>query len=70
MGRTKAKGRGRQANKEGKQGDGDASQQQQQQVPNEFQQPADPPRAVLAVHPQGAAVAVAVGPELRVYDTK
>lgn len=33
-------------------------------------QPVDPPRAVVAVHPHGAAVAVAVGPELRVYDAK
>lgn len=62
MGRSKSKGRA----KEGQQGDGDAAQQQRV----EYQQPADPPRAALAVHPQGAAVAVAVGAELRVYDTK
>lgn len=67
MGRTRGKGRGR-AKGEGEQGDGTAGQQQQRQ--NEYQQPSDPPRAVLAVHPKGAAVAVAVGPELRVYDTK
>ncbi|KAI7842826.1 hypothetical protein COHA_003572 [Chlorella ohadii] len=68
MGRNRGR-KGRQAKKEGEQGDGDAGEQQQQRQ-NEYQQPSDPPRAVLAVHPQGAAVAVAVGPELRVFDTK
>ncbi len=67
MGRNRGR-KGHQAKKEGEQGDGDAGEQQQRQ--NEYQQPSDPPRAVLAVHPQGAAVAVAVGPELRVFDTK
>lgn len=37
---------------------------------SDYVQPADPPRAVMAVHPTGAAVAVAVGPELRVYDAR
>lgn len=36
----------------------------------EYTQPRDPPRAVLAVHPTGAAIAVAIGPELRVYDAR
>ncbi|PRW61612.1 tRNA (guanine-N(7)-)-methyltransferase non-catalytic subunit wdr4 [Chlorella sorokiniana] len=57
--------RGRQAKKEG----GQAGEHQQRQN-NEYQQPSDPPRAVLALHPGGAALAVAVGPELRVYDTR
>lgn len=68
MGRSKGKGRGRQASTQDGQGDGDAGQQQQR--PFEYQQPSDPPRAVLAVNPQGGALAVAVGPELRVYDTQ
>jgi hypothetical protein len=37
---------------------------------HQYVQPVDPPRAVMAVHPQGAAIAVAVGPELRVYDAR
>ncbi len=36
----------------------------------DYVQPSDPPRAVLAVHPQRGVIAVAVGPELRVYDSK
>jgi hypothetical protein len=30
----------------------------------------EPPRAVLALHPSNAAIALAVGIELRVFDTK
>ncbi|PSC74264.1 tRNA (guanine-N(7)-)-methyltransferase non-catalytic subunit wdr4-like [Micractinium conductrix] len=37
---------------------------------HEWAQPTDPPRAVLAVHPAGAALALAVGPELRVFDAR
>jgi hypothetical protein len=29
---------------------------------------ADPPKALIALHPDGIAVALAVGPELRVHD--
>lgn len=36
----------------------------------EYQRSEDPARAVLAVHPQRGVIAVAVGPELRVYDSK
>ena len=45
-------------------------QQQQQQPQQQHQPPVDPPRAVIAVHPQHHAIAVAVGPELRVYDAR
>lgn len=59
----------KQAAGEGQGQDGTPQTQQPQSQP-EWVQPSDPPRAVLAVHPQRGVIAVAVGPELRVYDSK
>ncbi|KAL4452620.1 hypothetical protein ABPG75_008282 [Micractinium tetrahymenae] len=49
---------------------GEGGQEQPQQSQPDYVQPADPPRCVLAVHPARGVIAVAVGPELRVYDSK
>ena len=52
---------------------GQLGQAEQQERPNpapEYVQPADPPRAALAVHPHGTAVALAVGGQLRLYDAR
>ena len=46
-----------------------AAAQAEKPVPD-YVAPADPPRAVMALHPDGQAVAVAVGPELRLFDAK
>lgn len=48
---------------------GRAAKKTHQSVPD-YVQPVDPPRAALAVHPAGAAVALAVGAELRVFDAR
>jgi len=37
---------------------------------NDGDQGNEPPRAVLALHPSHAAIALAVGIELRIFDTK
>lgn len=60
-------GRKHKSKKEG--GEGETAGEQQKPHPD-YVQPVDPPRAAVAVHPDGAAVAVACGLQLRVYDAR
>lgn len=48
----------------------DAAVAEERPPPPEYAAPNDPPRAVMAVHPSGQALALGVGPELRVWDAK
>ena len=62
-----AKGRGRKGGMGGEARQEEEGGQGAEQQEHEDHQIPDPPAARLAIHPTGAAVAIAVGQELRVY---
>lgn len=65
-------GRKKKASKQKQKGGEEGGEEQQQAKGQQHhgENLPDPPAAVMALHPDGSTLAVAVGEELRVYDSR